>query len=133
MEAKRYIFWFFLLSSAIGFMQVLAIKHNLFYEISWLDSVLHFFGGIWVTSGIFVILFFIKKNIVKQPMLFYVSLLFSTLVIGIVWELTELYYGLVYAEKLMYAVDTSSDIAFDLIGATMTSVFIQSLYGKEHV
>lgn len=107
----------FLLLFAIHFF---ATKTGLYWITGWFDSVSHIIGGF----GIFFVLAYVFSLASKNPSL--VVVIVSTLVIGIIWELFELKYGITSISSSKYILDTSSDLIFDIIGGVLGFLIVKN-------
>lgn len=107
---------------------------NWFEEFPWLDSALHFCGGIWVAATF--LWFFNSPRLQTSPVykaLFAVSFV---MLIGILWEFAEV----AFLNSLMAHIfhgpnlpatlsDTLEDLLFDLIGGiTFAVLYLRSYF-----
>ncbi|MEI6478852.1 MAG: hypothetical protein WCO18_01020 [bacterium] len=107
---KAYLFLslgVFLLLFAVHFF---ATMTGLYWISGWFDSVSHLIGGF----GIFFVLSYVFSIKGRRPSLG--SVVAFSLLIGVIWELFELNYGITSISNHKYAYDTSSDLVFDVIG-----------------
>lgn len=93
----------------------------------------HFLGGLWVAIS-FLWLFFqfgfinIFKNNKNYNLL---VAFFSSLFVGVLWEIFEYYFGLTAVNATNYTIDTVTDISFGLVGGFVAyRVFIFKGYHK---
>lgn len=109
----------------IALMHFVGVKFYLDWFYWWYDMVLHFLGGVVV--GMFSLVF-IKKTVDLSTWTnnkIITRAIFSTLVIGLLWEVFELSVGTAsFSDGMAYVTDTSSDLILDIVGS-----FFGSLYG----
>lgn len=102
----------------VAFLHQLALNFYLYWTIEWFDILMHFLGGAWVGFGMLYILsifgFWDNQISRKQEFLIFINLILSLLVIGLTWELWELFVG--FSDRLNDRIDTILDIIMDLIG-----------------
>ncbi len=99
-----------------------ANKFHWYYSVWWFDMLMHTLGGFWL--GLVFVWYFYKKHIS-------VSLNTSTilqavgwiLLVGVAWELFELFFINYMAENRFDLADTFSDLFFDLLGG-LSAVFL---------
>lgn len=95
-------------------------RKELFEKISWLDDVMHFFGGFFV--GMF------WSSLIPWPLVIIVL----TLLMGVAWEIGEYFWGIYKFKKsgtkkyMIKMRDTIEDLFFDILGAV---VWVLSLIG----
>jgi hypothetical protein len=101
-----------------------AVFFNLYWQIFWYDSVVHFLAGflmgmsyLWLTTHSSLRLKFqdsIQKNV-------FILLLF-TFVVGIFWEIFEYFSGTTFAIGF-YTIDALLDLFFGLVGAYLSFLY----------
>ncbi len=110
-------------------------KFYWYSSIWWSDMPMHFLGGIWL--GLVFLWFFSSKdnsspvswlNGRKSQFEFIVPILFGVLMVGICWEVFELYFVNYVGQNSFNMTDTVSDIFFDLAGGMLAIVY----YIKKH-
>lgn len=104
----------FLLLVLLG-VHVYAMDEYLYIKISFLDTILHFLGGVCLALSSFYILKS-KKYII--PITFF---------LGIVWEVFEVYYDLTgwpFGSSRYYS-DTLHDLIMDTLGALVVWLIIK--------
>lgn len=92
----------------------LANKFHWYYSIWYFDMIMHFIGGFW--AGLLVLYFLGTEDFSPQALS---KIFFLVLVIGIGWEVFELFVDKTITSKPFNLFDTSSDLLFDLSGAMM--------------
>ena len=119
-KQTRFIFLFVALLLLLIINQFLIIN-NIYLEVSWLDQLMHFLGGLFTGFlGIyFLSLCFNAKQ--KMPIFFiFIASLLTTLVIGCLWEIVELNSETILRLKLAEIItneDSQNDVLFNLLGA----------------
>ena len=114
------------LSILVAVLHQIALVLFLYWIVDWFDILMHFLGGL--TIGIAAIYFFYYSGIFKlhTDKLFYVFFvtLGSVLVVGLSWELWEIFVG--FTDVLNDQVDTITDIFFDIIGGFTAFLYFKS-------
>ena len=93
------------------------LKFYLYWTDSWVDIPMHIFGGILVSSiGLWILYFSGLKNyLIKNPKSsIFISVLIA-IIVGILWEIFELYFGLI-SHSFFDRVDSVKDLLDDVIG-----------------
>jgi hypothetical protein len=109
-----------------------SVKFYLDWFYWWYDMLLHFLGGVIV--GMFSLVI-IKKTIdfstwTNKKVV--IRVLFSTLVVGLLWEFLELSVGTTsFSDGMAYVTDTSSDLILDLIGGLVGSLYGIKIWKKD--
>jgi len=98
-------------------LHMIALKLFLYWTVGWYDIVVHFLGGFLI--GLIMISFI--RRVHNSEKILDVGLLFSSvilavLVIGLGWELWELFIG--FTDIIQDKADTIMDLVMDLIGGT---------------
>lgn len=108
----------------------LFLYFHLYPSISWLDSLLHFLGGLWVAA--FGAYFMFKKwHESDEPKFFkFVLMLSFVSFIGVLWEFAEVLFLNEFMARIFSLeqtgaslFDTLGDLAFDLAGASSFALF----------
>lgn len=102
----------------IGFLNFLAMKFYLFWTIFWFDMLMHFLGGFFI--GLLAIYLFVKNP--KYKNMLFVSFL-SIFIVGILWEVFELYFGMTDINSTDYFSDTGMDFIMDFLGAFVSVIY----------
>jgi len=89
---------------------------DLYYTSLWVDIPVHLLGGVVIASLYFWFASFIPK--LSKPT--WSRMLVVILVIGMSWELWEVFVGAADMSKLDYAPDTVQDMVNDTLGALST-------------
>lgn len=117
-SAIKNLFYLLGISLILYFTNFIAIKANLYWTTIWADMVTHTLGGM-VVGGIVI---FGTSLLRKQKKS--LSLFIITLIVGIVWEVFELYTGMTMITDSGYYLDTFGDICFDLLGAYLSYSYL---------
>ncbi len=115
----------------VGLFDVITSKLYLQWTIWWVDIILHFLGGLavalfafWIGSSRSSL-----KNWSKRKIL--LTALISAIVVGILWELCELYFGLTFlSDGIKYWTNTGSDLLMDVVGGVFGFILINNLLKK---
>lgn len=105
----------------VAVLHQLAIVFSLYWSIEWFDILMHFLGGLWV--GFFALLVFFSSGIIKvtenvrNAGMIFLVVIFSVLVVGLTWELWELFVGL--SDQIADRSDTILDVVMDSIGGVV--------------
>ena len=106
---------FFIILVLVGALDLVATYLHLFDTIMWFDMIMHFSGGFFISSA--VLLIFTRKF---DRTFSYGELLLwglgSAVVIGVLWECFELYFGITYFWSPSYWGDNGMDVTMDTFG-----------------
>ena len=123
----------------------LALGGFLSYGIWWLDDILHFLGGAWVS--VFAFWYFFKyppeiksrfpRDLISglgAGWILVVGLISFAVFAGVLWEFLEFSwdyfvaepYGVIFAQRNLQ--DTMSDLFFDLVGALVATFYLSYYY-----
>ncbi len=113
------LFWLVLFISIVN---ALATVFSWYWRIPWLDMPMHFLGGFWVSS---VAMWWFYSQIIdfKHRNIFIFSI-GVVLIIGSLWEIFG--FGIdkfTLVSRSDLALDTISDIIFDVIGAIVSAMY----------
>ena len=111
MNKKKLLKHLVLLMFFIFFADILADKFYWYYTVWWFDIIMHFWSGFWV--ALFFLYVFYDRNIFSRKFL---VVFLCVLLIGILWEVFELYVHNYIGKEPFRPLDTISDIFFDLLG-----------------
>ncbi len=103
-----------LLGLVIALFQALANEYYLYWEWWWADILMHFLGGAFIAGGV---LWFIRFEVpigLRPRVPVFLATLVATLLVGVAWEVFE--YVTDSASAINYTLDTSLDIAMDVVG-----------------
>ncbi len=123
----------FLLLFIVGSLAVTADILHLYWTTWWLDSVIHFMAGTTVGMAGVVFWNYNFKIIPTVRKSIYIGIL-SVLIVGILWELYELYFGIeTILEGKQYYVDTISDLLQDICGGIFGALYSHRVLVKNNV
>jgi len=116
-----------ILAVVVAFLHKMALSFHLYWSVWWFDILLHFLGG--VTIGVIALFVFFTSGYIKYPSRHQIVVLSivlgSVFIVGLVWELWELFAG--FSNVIEDCGDTITDLVVDLIGA-VTAYF----YGRSY-
>jgi len=95
-------------------LHLIAVRFYLYWNISWFDSVVHFFGGFFV-SGLF--LYLLDRFLAENKNVKFKSVFMFVLTVSMVWEFFEVSYGITSFNDTNYVAHSFLDIIFGLIGS----------------
>lgn len=101
-----------------------ADTNSLYFTYKWLDIPMHLFGGFVVALLGVCLLSFLHKKIEKS--IFFILVVLFVLVVGLSWEVFELFMNIVYHIRtidLANIYDTIFDLINDVIGAVVVLYF----------
>lgn len=107
------IFFIFLLNS-------LAMEFHWYFSVWYFDMFMHFLGGFWV--GLAVLWLVRAKEVNAKCIL---SVIVGVLVVGILWEVFEVFVDRATANDSFNILDTTSDIFFDLAGGLLSIFYFK--------
>lgn len=111
-------------------LNFLALFYGWYPEVFWLDSLLHFLGGIWVAA--FFAWFFLERRLLAEKFWVRAVLILSFVtLIGVLWEFAEISFlnNLVAylfgaAQAAATLEDTMADLLFDLVGGLVFIAYL---------
>lgn len=105
------------------FLADILAKHFYWYFSIWyFDMIMHFLGGVW--AGLFFIWFFYGSGLDSKSLASKVIKIFLfVLVVGVIWELFEIFANNHIAQEPFNALDSASDVFFDLAGGGMAAMY----------
>jgi hypothetical protein len=112
-----------LVSAAIVLgLHILALERSLYWTLSWFDIPMHILGGFVIGLIVLAGLDMLIKE--THHVLIVVSTLLGVLVVGLVWELWELFVGFSLVNKDLP--DTVLDITMDMVGALLAIGYVRA-------
>jgi len=113
---------------------LILVFHSLGNKLYWysaiwyFDMIMHFLGGLWIALLGFYL--FLSKNqsfrLSSEPKALagaIIKILLFVLLVGVGWEVFEISVNDVLARNPFNALDTFSDIFFDLSGGTLATLY----------
>lgn len=105
----------------IFLVNFIAVKLH-WYDYVWcFDMLMHFLGGLWV--GLALVWLFSGKGL-RFSLGMMLKIVLGVLIVGIGWELFELYFINYIAQNPFDALDAASDIFFDLLGGLCAMLYL---------
>lgn len=98
----------------VGIVEVLGNTLHVIYSIMWSDMVMHFLGGFFVSLSAILVLTQYRTNFSYGQLLFYAVA--TAFVLGFLWELFELYFGITHFYSPDYWGDNGMDVVMDITG-----------------
>ena len=123
----------FALLFLVGLCAVIADTFYLYSAYWWTDTLVHFFAAVTVaTASISVWSFYTKSSLGVGKC---IALgLFFTLIVGVLWESYELYFGIEkISDGMYYLVDTTSDLMLDTCGGIFGALYSHLVLNKNNV
>jgi hypothetical protein len=113
----------FFLLIVIGILNWIGTELYLYWTVWWYDMLLHFLSGfsvglaaVWLWGKLFSVQMHFWKTIVFA--------LFGSLIIGVLWEAYELYFGItLFSDGISYVTDTLSDLTLDICGGFFSGLY----------
>ena len=123
------------ISAGLFLINNFALAHNLYFSVSWIDTLTHSIGGA-IIAGIVFYLIDLRgrlingstKTVIKRSGTIIIGTVFF---VGIVWELFELKTGLTVFTDRGYMLDTLGDLFFDIFGAYIFYFFLISTSNEQ--
>jgi len=103
----------------LGALHFIAEAFYLYWTIWWFDNIMHLLAGF---AGGFIIVWLLFSSLKYRLSNFKSVLLIiaSVLLIGVAWEIFEYVNGIAQSSE-DYVLDTSLDLFFDVLGASLAS------------
>jgi hypothetical protein len=115
---------FLLIGFAAAVGHSFASRSGLYFSVGYTDVLMHFLGGIW--AGLAALLVFFTSGFVRLPRrnrrVVAVVTMAGVLVIGLAWEVHELFLGLVDFGRDGVA-DTLGDLGMDILGGLVSLAY----------
>ena len=122
--------WLASVAIVIVVVNFIATMLHWYYFIWWFDMPMHFLGGVFTALiGMTFGFRFIARTYHRDPHHALFSVILLVLVVGVGWELYEVLMQSISGTKFVTAVDSVSDIFFDLAGGLATLVLFA--HGEE--
>ena len=118
---------FFFAALITAVLHFIALKTSLYWSTEWFDILMHFLGGLTAGLGVFfVILTFgmVTHEPLQDTKLVFFAVLTGALLIGVAWELWELFVG--FTDIYTDMGDTLLDIVMDTVGAVCAFIIGKS-------
>ena len=122
----------FILLVLVGILNFVANKLYFYWTLHYFDSLVHFLAGI--TVGLASVWFFSRNKVYMTQSSVFLSVFIGVFVVGIVWEVFELVYGITsFSDGMHYVTDTSLDIGMDMVGGVLAGIYSWKLFSQIHV
>lgn|SRR3989338_3808702 len=122
MDRKRLLKHLVFLVFFIFIANLLAQQFYWYFSIWYFDMFMHFLGGFWV--GLVFLWFFSRESTSLEPFLQLIfKVIFAVLMVGILWEIFEISIDKIIIQNPFNALDTFSDIFFDLTGGLVAVLY----------
>mgnify|MGYP001576010824 CR=1 FL=1 len=120
----------------IGIIHITAYYFHLYLELWWIDMLMHFLGGAWISAFALWFIFFsnlVNLNQKNNLPNFLITAFCMVLLVGIGWEIFEFKAGLSFFSPLTlsargYWMDTISDVVLDLIGGIVVAIYFYRVF-----
>ena len=108
---------------AVGLLDFVGFKLHLFWSLHYYDSVVHFIAGIAVGLGsIWGRVVLNGKNFSQKGIV--IVAIVGVLIIGVMWEIFELTYGVTsLSDGVYYVTDTGADLLMDIAGGLIAALY----------
>jgi hypothetical protein len=94
---------------------------HLYWQLQWLDSIVHILGGVVVSLTFLGII----SKYISEKSYYKISYgIVFALIIGIIWEFYELKTGAALPSDIKYPMDTIGDLACDALGGIIGSLYM---------
>lgn len=103
----------------VGLLHLIASIYHLYWSIYEFDSLVHFFGGMALSTFFLWFYFFShffnpqKRTLIK----FLIVSILGAMLVSVAWEIFELIFKQTMVQKIDYAYDTRMDLTMDFLGA----------------
>jgi hypothetical protein len=104
----------------VATLHYLALSMSLYWTVEWFDILMHFLGG--ATMAFLSLYIFFTSNFLPSisklkdhRMAVFLIVVFFTLVVGSLWELWEIFFGM--SDVMKDKLDTIIDLIMDTLGA----------------
>jgi len=118
MDRKKLLTYLAFLIFFIFAVNYAAMKFYWYFSIWYFDMPMHFLGGFWL--GLALIWLFSVKEL-SFKIIF--KIILGVFLIGIFWELFEVFVDKTIAQNSFNLLDTVSDMCFDLAGGGLSIIY----------
>lgn len=105
----------------LSLVNFIALKFYWYFSIWYFDMLMHFWGGLCVGFTLMWLLF--NKN-PDLSFKFILKISLGVLVIGGLWEIFEILFNNIIAQNKFNALDSISDVFFDLSGGLCAILYL---------
>lgn len=127
---NKYFWSMFVCLCSIAILHIIGTQENYYWSTNWYDFPMHFLGGLWLALfflwlGSWVSLPIAPSNVFR--------VFVFVLIVGIFWELYELYFHITDVSDHIYVWDTSHDLIMDITGGLIGwYLFHKKLIGQKN-
>lgn len=108
------------LGSIVVSLHLVALARFWYWEFWWFDIPMHFFGGFLVSLFSFFIMRELGLSRFRNNRYsIFANVILCTVIVGLLWEIFELVFGLTLTKEHSYVVDTGADTVLNLTGAVV--------------
>lgn len=121
---KLYLYELLLVSILVSVLHFIALKFYLYWSTNWFDVLMHFLGGLVIgLIALYLIYSFSisREYSEKHGFITIVHILSLVLVVGLMWELWELFMG--FSLVLEDLSDTILDLIMDTLGGLFAFLY----------
>lgn len=109
-------------------LNIVGIKLYLFWATPYFDIPMHFLGGFWVALTVVWLWSLRKTEVMPDKLKVVLSAILGALVIGFLWEIYELYFGITFlSDGIRYWRDSGADFIMDYVGGVFGALYGYSL------
>lgn len=112
----------------ISLLNYLAIQLFLYWTTDWFDILMHFLGGLLIGLIVISVIKRFAEGDNLNKNLLYLSVILGVLVVGLGWELWEIFVG--FTDVITDQTDTILDLIMDLIGSIGAVFYYYFKYSK---
>ena len=100
----------------------------------WIDVLLHFLSGATVAMATIIVWNHFGRVSKFHKLKIIAVAVFSAFVVGIIWEIYELYFGITFlSDGIVYVRDTASDLIMDICGGFFGTLHALSFQNNKEV
>ena len=110
-------------------LHVLFIHFYVYWRLRWVDIPVHIIGGMWIVLA----LSWLLEWLIPSVSISFSRAIMWGLIVGGLWEISELMIGIVSAPSHGYIADTVKDLCDDVIGAVIGYFVVLWIQVKEKI
>ena len=113
----------FILLFIVGGLAVIDRNLYLTWNFWWFDKIMHFMSGATVAMTVTLLCIYFDKFLHDKMKIILVCFI-GVLIVGILWELFELYFGITsLSDGMAYYKDTGGDLLMDVVGGIAGALY----------
>lgn len=123
---KLRAFWeSFIVLILISILHFAGSNLNWYWTYKWFDIPMHFLGGLWVAlTALWIFCYFGYTNsITNYKFRTFFVVLFTVLIVGVSWEIFEVFGKMTFINDVGYWFDTTKDLTNDFIGGIVAYLY----------